>query len=115
MKSSVTTNFRKIDIKAIAVAAFLAISAPALAEDEQSTDDFCKSVHSMAEQFMISRQIGVPMPEVMALVRQSGSTLAPILVQEAYSQPRMSVKANQQRLITDFANEAYLGCLKANQ
>ena len=102
-------------IKAIAVAATIAISAPALAAPEQSADEFCGSVHTMAEQFMISRQIGVPMPQVMALVSQSGSTLAPILVQEAYSQPRMSVKANQQRLITDFANEAYLNCIKANQ
>lgn len=75
-----------------------------------SPGGLCGARHSLATSVMDSRQIGVPMPEVMAIAE--GLPAMENMAMEAYSKPRMRYEANKQDVITDFANAVYLTCLE---
>lgn len=73
--------------------------------------EICQTYYEFGENVMKSRQSGVPMPELIAVVE--GEELLVNVIRAAYRQPRMNVEENQQRYITDFANDVYAECLQA--
>lgn len=70
----------------------------------------CKGISELATTIMTQRQNGTDMAQMMETA--GGNQLAQRIVVAAYDQPRMRVAQNQQVEIQDFANEAYLACLK---
>ena len=96
-----------------ATAIALAACAPAVAEEEVSTAEWCGTLHGLAEQVMSARQSGVPMPEVMTIAE--GSPAMESMTMAAYDEPRYTTESVQQRVIVDFANDVYRICLEENK
>lgn len=98
------------------LAVFAAITSPAYSRELRPIDfEYCKSQEELAEAIMEARQIGRPMSSVMDTVRKQDtiSKMAILLVQMAYDSPRYSTQKAQKRAITEFSNEHYAACLKA--
>lgn len=102
-------------MKTVFAAAAIALTAcaPVVADEEVSTAEWCGAMHGLAEEVMTSRQIGVPMPDVMAVA--DGLPAMERMTMVAYDMPRMSVEGNQNDMIADFANDVYRECLEANE
>lgn len=71
----------------------------------------CKSLASVAEQFMTNRQHGVAMSDMMDIVK-SGADLHKHMVINAYNKPRYELEENQEREIAEFRDFYYLACAK---
>lgn len=66
----------------------------------------------LAEQIMSAHQAGVPLTELMELL--SENRLGQLMTREAYSRPRHSTPAVQQRAIEDFRDRMALLCYEAH-
>ena len=95
-------------LKSLVMGAAFVAAVEATASDANET---CMTYYEFAETVMSGRQSGVPMPDMMAVVE--GEEVLVSIIRAAYRQPRMNVEENQQRYITDFANETYAECLEA--
>lgn len=100
-------------MKRFLVAGFLACSAPAIADTSA-----CDAFSELARQIMNSRQSGVPMKSSMALVEQSddGPEFKEFmrgLVIAAYEVPAYSTEQMKKKAVTDFEDNFYLSCTKA--
>ena len=98
-------------MKKLLLIAALAISATAFAETKAEQ---CASYASLAGVIMDTRQAGAPMADVMKVfdTDKAGAERMRNKVIEAYSAPRMSTEANKKRMTDDFANDAYLECIR---
>lgn len=74
--------------------------------------DQCKGVETLATVIMEKRQEGVAMSRLMAV--DNAESFKNLII-EAYSTPRFSVPSNQREAVKDFANMAYLECVKVVQ
>ena len=106
------TNTKEIEkthfIKAlIVVSTFFGMTNLALAEPTQKP--VCETVESLAAAIMENRQVGT---KLSTMLNSSTNELVVAIIIEAYEQPRMSSKKNQEMMIVDFANKVMLKCVK---
>lgn len=68
---------------------------------------------------MAARQKGIPMPQVLETLKQSGAgnLYAPMqaIAQDAYTRPQPVAELDRQKAVQDFGNEAFTSCTKAQQ
>jgi len=91
---------------------FVVLAASSSAAASTSTET-CKSISGVAQEVMKSRQQGILMAELMEV--EVSDLIKPLMHQyivRAYETPRFRTPQNQQRAVTDFANDAYLACIK---
>lgn len=88
-------------------------AAPAAAKVDNRV---CPQIGQLAKVIMESRQIGVPMSEMMTTMIESGEKrvdeLMEQMIKEAYRRPRYHSEVNQQRAAEDFQNELESMCYK---
>lgn len=87
------------------IAAMLAATTPAVAED-----DVCVSISEVAEAIMMNRQIGVPLVDMMRIA--ADNQMLRILTMEAYKMPRFNGEEHQERAVQDFTDRVTLECYK---
>jgi hypothetical protein len=101
----------------IVVSAFVGMTNMAMAQTTKTVN--CEMIEKIATKVMDNRQSGVPLADMMKVVNNPNAGafggVAKALTMLAYEQPRFNTKANQQKAIVDFANEAMLVCLKAKK
>ena len=100
----------KLLLKASIITAALLLQTPAFATPDKA---YCEAVHRVATAIMESRQIGIPVTK-MASTSKSAEVreLSDSLVLRAYAEPRYVTKSVQQDAVIDFANDAYMRCMK---
>jgi hypothetical protein len=79
-------------------------------KNPKSTKEICNQVSSLAKSIMSARQHGVSMSKAMEL--SSNNKLAESFVIDAYSKSSFSTEEYQGKTIREFADEAYLSCIK---
>jgi hypothetical protein len=97
------------------VAAPAAAAAPTSAEIAASIAGLCKSESLFARSVMTSRQDGRPMSTAMELVAGPDPEVAAgmrKIVVEAYESPHYGSEALKNQETADFADQAYLQCVK---
>lgn len=109
----------------IITAALLCIALPAAAQGvDPDASDFCETLHGLSKAVMTARQAGSDMPDLMRMSAKLGHNaddsdlsraLAQQIIIEAFEVPRFDSETDQQREVTDFANDRYLLCVKAFQ
>lgn len=77
--------------------------------DGQAT---CEKISKLARSIMTARQEGIDMAQMMHPGGEEASDAARTLVLAAYDLPRYSSPEYVQRASDDFANDAYLACIK---
>jgi hypothetical protein len=87
------------------ILALTLLATPLAAETE---DDHCKQLGVMAAKIMESRQVGVPLSNMMSIAADNELLKAMIL--SAYQSSRFSTDAYRQEAITDFRNEVEVMC-----
>ena len=98
---------KSVFVKAILMASV--ITSPVAMASELSDDELCFTVYEASKFIMTKRQAGAPLPEV---IRLFPTDLARGIVLLAYDQPPISNPEMQDRLIQEFANLNYQGCLR---
>lgn len=77
--------------------------------------ELCKSIDSLANSIMSSRQAGVPMVEMITFVNeikdQELRKVADSMVKEAFKVSRFEVIENRDKATLDFRNVMYQRCL----
>jgi len=91
-------------------------AAPALKTQQANQ---CQEISSLAQAIMAARQKGIPMPQVLETLKQSGAgnlyTPMQAIAQDAYSRPQPVTELDRQKAVQDFGNEAFASCTKAQQ
>lgn len=93
----------------------VALSFNAAADTEV---ELCSPLSNLAEKIMKSRQIGVPMREVMEIksledASEKWTTLYREIVTAAYKTPKYSTTEVQNETITEYGNKIMTQCLSA--
>jgi len=86
---------------------------PALAASVEDVDT-CNRMGQLAEGFMKSRQMGVPLENSLRTAAAAGERARPLvqaIARDAYARPRYHTPAMQQREIEEFKTEVTLQCL----
>lgn len=81
------------------------LATPLAAETE---DDNCKQLGVLAARIMEARQVGVPLSDMMEIVK--GNDLLQALTIAAYQSSRFNTDAYRQEAITDFRNKVEVAC-----
>lgn len=94
----------------------LALSAPIAAH----ANDTCDFVHTIATVTMEARQAGISAKEVVDRaskidVNASTRALIEATIIDAYKRPRYTSNERKERAVTDFADDAYLVCLRVSK
>lgn len=96
-----------------AVLLTLSLSAHASNKPSEAPDeDFCNTMYTIGKSIMEVRQAGVSMPKLMAIMKANNMGFVKPAIMAAYDQPRMFTESSQERMIEEFANDMYLGCLE---
>lgn len=75
--------------------------------------ELCTNISLLAESTMSARQAGVSAANLMnADYHEMIKPVVHEMVQDAYKTPRYHTEGNQQRAITEFANEWFILCLE---
>jgi len=78
-------------------------------------DDLCQSMATYAESVMKLRQVGVPMGELLKIIKKNKNGAASIKSREivilAYAQPHYLTLQVQRRTISDFRDQIHVSCL----
>jgi hypothetical protein len=91
-------------LKFIIAIAALAITSPALAQEDQSR---CQVIEDIARTVMRARQSNQSMSRVMQIAREEfpgAERLVEAIIMGAYEKPAYSTPENQEREISDYAN-----------
>jgi len=98
----------------ITAATVLFLSTPVYAQDNYG---YCGDISGLAGIVMTKRQAGVSMKSMIEIVMNKkygeGTDMMKSMVIDAYKRPRMHVRANADRIISEFENKWYMWCLKA--
>lgn len=106
-------NTKKTVTGALVALVMVALPAPAVATPA------CVQISGLAGAMMMSRQNGKALEDVFESIRSTIPDKPDVIktlqtvAMEAYSHPRYSVKANQDKAVMDFRNETFLHCLRA--
>lgn len=79
--------------------------------------ELCESFGELAETFMESRQIGIPMSQMMLILPQVDAEvleMAALMIKMAYSQPMLSYAENQKKAIVRFRDQIEVACFASN-
>ena len=105
MATNDTERNNTMNIKTTIAAAIIAIMPMAAqAQDKVS----CELVGDLAQVIMENRQAGAILSRQMKIA--DGNAFVEALVREAYSRPRYSTQRHQDRVVTEFRNDAELIC-----
>jgi len=111
--------------KIIMVAVVFSLVTAFSAKEAGADDYLCVAIGGLSKDIMRARQAGVEMAKVMAIADSLGSkdyteeeslavkelsTMLKRLTISAYSMPRMLTDDGKERAISDFSNDASLGC-----
>lgn len=91
------------------ILALTLLATPLAAETEAH---HCEQMGVIAAKIMESRQVGVPMSNMMKIV--SDNDLLKTLTITAYQSPRFRTDAYRQKAITDFRNEVEVLCYNSD-
>ena len=94
----------------IVATVILAASVASASTINNSKQEMCTTLSSIAERIMYLRQEGTDM---MELVRVTTVPIAMKMVEQAYEQPQYSTDEYKQRAVQRFKNEWALACFKA--
>lgn len=83
-------------------------TAMAEEEGESAWQETCNSIGGVAELIMTRRQAGASMSQLMS--HTDADFLHEIII-DAYKQPRYSTERMQRRVIAEFQDKWYLGCV----
>lgn len=101
-------------MKKILIAVFMVLVMVGMANAEANWRDTCRDLGGLAEVIMDSRQMGVPMARLMAVISdEGGSQLTESLIIDAYSVPRFRTEKMQKQAVADFREKVYLECVIA--
>ncbi len=87
-----------------------ALSAPAVAAEQMSKEQFCAALETEAVAIMSARQSGVPINKVLALV--DNGSIHKHIVMDAYSQYAMQTPENAAHQRTEFGVKWAVFCIK---
>jgi hypothetical protein len=84
----------------------------------QANDALCAAHASTAATIMSARQEGVPMADMLNILKGDFSAhtkdLYKKIIINAYSSPRFEIEKNQKKIIDDFRDKVHVDCLKDN-
>tara|TARA_S200002703_G_C3797836_1_gene246416 strand:- start:2301 stop:2594 length:294 start_codon:yes stop_codon:yes gene_type:complete len=89
----------------------LLLAAALLSSSAMANTDICVDMHEQAGVVMRAHQSGVPATKVWEHVE--GIIQMELMFEQAYSKPRYSTKAHQEKVISEFADKWFISCLKA--
>jgi hypothetical protein len=97
-------------MKVLAALVLAVTVSPALAAPEEA----CAGHAAFAREMMESRQAGVPITELVALVKELGdyTALNQEIILQAYEAPRFTTQEHQRRQITEFQDTVYVACMR---
>lgn len=88
----------------------VAVSAPALAAEQMSKEQFCAALETESVAIMSARQSGVPISKVLALVDNEG--IHKHIVMDAYDQYAMQTPENAANQRAEFGVKWGVFCIK---
>lgn len=90
----------------------LVACAPAMADNTAAKKQVCYQRAEAAQTFMMARQLGRPLQELLEVLEKSNMEELNNLAIEAFEQPRYGTSQYREDAITDFSNKKLVECLK---
>lgn len=93
--------------------AALTLSTPVHASTQVNNDP-CALVSGLAKSIMVNRQQNADLSKMMEIAGRNAEIKDVVvqLIKFAYKRPAYSVKSNQEREVSQFANDVYMLCLE---
>lgn len=100
----------------IALTGAMLVASSAHGAPARDHHDECRDWYWFAERIMQGRQVGYPLPDMLAHVEgKSGQPYLDMVIEWAYAEPRYETRDFRLDAVRDFANEVMLDCLRAKR